>query len=306
MNIYRACKDGNLNWLKKQKEAGELSTVIDDDAIKWAAANGHLEVIKWLVMESGQQIDVTADNNAAIIWAADNGHLDVIKWIVLESTEISKEAARKFGFESSVQPVSVTSDNNCAIKFAAHNGHFDVVKWLLLDSGQAIDATLDNNYITRLAAEKGRLDIIKWLLLDYPTANKDSVRKINPKFSERIVDVTVADNYVLRNAAHNGHLDIVKWLVLESGQPVDVTVEAELVDKLVAKNLHEVANFITTVIELHKAGITIEQIQAKPGIVEFAEKGLDLQVLIQLSNSDIDELLANTVAEKTNRIRLKI
>ena len=61
MGIITACKTGNLAWLKEQKAAGTLGdvTAVNNHAVRAAAANGHLEVIKWLILDSGQKIDIT-------------------------------------------------------------------------------------------------------------------------------------------------------------------------------------------------------------------------------------------------------
>ncbi len=166
-------------------------TANDISAVQAAAENGHLDVIKWLVEESGQSVDVTANDNGALAIAAMNGHLNVVKWLVLESG----------------QTVDVTANDNAAVCNATYNGHLNVVKWLVKESGQVVDVTSGDNLAVRWAAWNGHLDVVKWLVEE----------------SGQSVDATAADNSAVFLAAWNGHLDVVKWLVEESGQSVNLT-----------------------------------------------------------------------------------
>ena len=160
MDIYEACKTGNMEWLIEQQEAGTLGDLMTPIYVKTgdedgydayphtlAVENGHIPVVKWLVIESGHQVDLTVDNNSAVRWAAKFGQLDMIKWLVNESG----------------QHVDVTARDNWAVGVAAQNGHLDVVKWLVKESGQQVDVTVDDNFAVGAAAQNGHLDVVRWL-----------------------------------------------------------------------------------------------------------------------------------------------
>ena len=53
----------------------------DNDALRWAAGEGHLTVVQYLVSLVPQfpRIDPAAGDNLALRWAAENGHLTVVK-----------------------------------------------------------------------------------------------------------------------------------------------------------------------------------------------------------------------------------
>ena len=171
-----------LDELKAQKQAGKLENVTQGNniAVQIAAQNGNLELVKWLILESGQPVDATVANNAAVRWAAKNGHLDVVRWLVKESG----------------QAVDVTDLDNYALRASAQNGHLDVVRWLVKESGQAVDVTSVNNSAVCWAATNGHLDVVRWLVLE----------------SGQPVDVTANNNVCLQHAAKNGHLDLLKWI----------------------------------------------------------------------------------------------
>ena len=147
MNQVEAAESGNLQWFKDQKAAGTLPELRSSD-IRFATASGHLEVIKWLVLESGQPVNVAIADNYAIGLAAEFGRIEVIKWLVLESG----------------QPVDVTAADNWAVGSAAANGYLEVVKWLVLESGQPVDVmAADGSYALGLAVENGHLEVVGFL-----------------------------------------------------------------------------------------------------------------------------------------------
>lgn len=277
MDVYQACIEGNLSWLiKNNKQLADLNTPSNHGwtGIELAAENGHLDVVKWLVSESGQPVDVTVSDDFAIRYAAEYGYLDIIKWLVMESTTAHKEASQKFGFEFLYRQVDATACDSIAIGWAAENGH---------------------------------LDVVKWLVKDYFNASKEVAQSFGVEFLGSPVDVTNRGNSAVIWSAANGHLDVVKWLVLESGQPVDVTMYDTQAIKEATKNGHnEVSEFLNNITKLHKAGITIEQIQARPGSVKLVEKGVDPAVIISLSDSDIDDLLAQSSTAKNRQSKLRM
>ena len=100
-------------------------------ALRWAAENGHLDVLKWLVSTFNlNSEDVRSDDNRALQLAAEYGHLDVLKWLV--ST---------FNLNSD----DVRSRNNYALQWAASEGHLDVVKYLCGITGDPVSRWIDSD-----------------------------------------------------------------------------------------------------------------------------------------------------------------
>ena len=66
----------NIQFLVEQ---GADIHACDDLALRWAAMNGHLELVKYLV-EQGANVNIEGDS--VLYNAAQNGHLDVVKYLV--------------------------------------------------------------------------------------------------------------------------------------------------------------------------------------------------------------------------------
>lgn len=163
-----AAQNGYLEIVKYLHENGADITADNDYAVRAAAEEGHLEVVKYL-HENGA--DIAAGNNLAVISAAGNGHLKVVRYLYENGADL-------------------TADRNKAVIYAAEGGHYGIVKYL---HENGADITADGNCAVGAAAEQGRLDIVKYLC-------------------ENGADFTADENYALRHAALMGHLDAVKYL----------------------------------------------------------------------------------------------
>lgn len=96
MNHFRTLTAAQNGWLDALKVIIEqdafqpLSAHIDGPAhynllVSAAASNGHLDVVKWLIADSGLEIDLSAQNNFTLRVAIDSGELNLVKWLVIHS-----------------------------------------------------------------------------------------------------------------------------------------------------------------------------------------------------------------------------
>lgn len=177
-------KTANVELIKK------LGPPKNSTPVKWAAAYGNLEVLKYLI-ESGAEIDEYAMQESA-----KNGHLDIVKYLG-----------------------SVNAPIDCwAIGYAAEKGHFEVVKYLL---------TIDTNvypWVIANAAKNNHLELVKFLFgkvpIDYRAA-ESAAEYGHLEVLEYLVSVGAPiTSSVISSACRKPYLDTVKYLV-SIGTPFD-------------------------------------------------------------------------------------
>ncbi|KAL3657628.1 hypothetical protein V7S43_017431 [Phytophthora oleae] len=172
--------------------SGWLPTEPMDDA----AANGHLEVVKWLHFNRSEGC-----TTAAMDCAAANGHLEVVTWLHTHRLE---------------------GCTNKAMDGAAENGHLDVTQWLYKNrfegcTVKAIGGALSNNH----------LRVAVWLHTQLPSLNPANVElrrrsdglferllfqffHFSNSFSSSLVEDT--KEILLENSSKSNHKHIDAWL----------------------------------------------------------------------------------------------
>jgi len=107
-------------------------TVNNNKAVRLAAENGHVDVVRVLLAWEGQgtlegkRVKPTACNNCAVRWAAENGHVEVVRELLDWVGQGELEGKR----------VKPTAKDNQAVQGAVKKGHVDVVRELLDWEGQ--------------------------------------------------------------------------------------------------------------------------------------------------------------------------
>jgi hypothetical protein len=115
--------DGRLADVQRMLESGELLVDGNAHAVVQAAANGHVDVVGYLLRHA--MFDRSADHDSAIRQAAYFGHVAVVERLLQDGR------------------VDPSANDNCAIREAAENGHLAVVERLLLDA--RVDPSAINN-----------------------------------------------------------------------------------------------------------------------------------------------------------------
>jgi len=85
---------------------------MDSETLIKAIQANRPEVVEWLILKEGGNIDPSINNNYSIRLASCNGHVEVVKVLLNDSR------------------VDPAANNNQAIQMATKNGHTEVVKLL--------------------------------------------------------------------------------------------------------------------------------------------------------------------------------
>ncbi len=141
---------------------------------EFAAAYGHLEILKWSQLNN-YHIDI----NWLLTIAAQNGQLEVLKWV--NSNKIKNDITSE---SSGGSTTSLYISDLDICKQAALNGHIEILKWC---KGNGYDWNVNT---CSGAALNGHFEVLKWLR----------------------VNGCVWDKSSCVNAAKNGHFEILKWL----------------------------------------------------------------------------------------------
>ncbi|ETO61183.1 hypothetical protein F444_20775 [Phytophthora nicotianae P1976] len=249
---YDAAKKGRLDIVKLLH-----SNNIDGctrTAIQIAAARGHLDVVKWMLLckhkklagiRTRRTMDCAAESGdlEMVKWlhkntrktcstpamdrAASSGHLDVVQYLHENrsegcSTSAMDDAARNGNLQI-VQWLSENRTEGCttrAMDYAAAGGHIEVVKWLHDNrhEGCTINAM---NY----AAKNGHLDVVKCLHLN--RTEGCTTEAMDGAAGSCYLDVVLwlsenrsesCTTLTLDHAARNGYQNMVEWLLRNSSE----------------------------------------------------------------------------------------
>lgn len=194
--IQNAASHNHLPVVKKISQFHDTSW-----ALRKAAANGHIEIVKFLVEKRGANIHIAKDEpfrNSAL-----NGHLPVLSFLFHAGANIhasEDDALRKASSKGHLHIVKFLLDqikvrhfkfHQEALQNAAAKGHLDIVQCLV-----HAKANLRNDSL-QWACEKGHLPVVQFLLKSKSNVHKDN-------------------DAALKWARFNGHQSVVECLLLAS------------------------------------------------------------------------------------------
>ena len=194
MNVIKAAIEGDLPKIQKI-----LSNEVDPEvliyAVTWAARNGHLEIVKYLVA-SGANIHAT--NDLGLKWACrpeDRSYLLKQGADILDDDEAPlTQACIKNQFEVAKYLISIGNyDLAECLLLACEHGHLEIVKYIV-ERGVDVNAYVQDMTILTMPCEKGHLEVVKYLV-------------------ESGADIHADYDIAIQVASQCGHLEVVKYLV---------------------------------------------------------------------------------------------
>jgi len=161
-------------------------------AAEAAALEGHLEVLKYLIQEEPQVVDLKGfKGRTPLIRAARNGHLNIVKFL-LSHQEVDIDSQDNYGGSS--------------LMAASLYNHTEVVEFLVQKGANIQLKRKSGSHAAYFAAQEGNLKILNFLVQNAPdVVDMKGYNGITP----------------LGAAASNGHLDVVKYLISQPNVDID-------------------------------------------------------------------------------------
>ncbi|GBG31240.1 Ankyrin repeat domain-containing protein 17 [Hondaea fermentalgiana] len=151
--LVHECKLDPVNASQKARRGYSMRT-----ALHWAARNGHMDVVRWLVEDQASPADaVTGDGTTPLCFAAWQGHVEVCKYLI-EKAGASPATSNSFGcnlamwvaqspqhesaltlcdylLERGVDFTRINHNGQGCLHKAAQRGNRAVCEWLLRKAG---------------------------------------------------------------------------------------------------------------------------------------------------------------------------
>lgn len=188
--LYTAACEGNLEKVQQAVSKGaDIQSMKCDLALREAAANGDLPIVKFLVKGGATGAHAFGLEGNALLAAATQGHLEVVKFLSIELPE--DKIAKLVGLNW----------KNLALAAAALLGHLSIVKFLLIElpEGQRADIHEYDDMALINAAKYGHLNVMKFLLEELPKG--------------LCADIHAGNNKALREASFFGQVKAVELLL---------------------------------------------------------------------------------------------
>lgn len=221
--FVEAVKEGDLLKVQAAIAAGADIHHCEGCALKFAAGNGHLEILQYL-LESG--VDVHAQEDAALSEAIMNGQSRIVSCLVdagadiHEGDESALSTAIIFGeLEIIKLLVDAGADVNAGIKLveAVNGGRLDIVQYLVQ---KGADVRYLNDFSLRSAVEHGHREIIEFLVQSGSGLNEGLLAAAGSGKNDLIdylielgAELEKCEVEAVMEAANRRELDSLKYLI---------------------------------------------------------------------------------------------
>lgn len=195
--LHEAAFSGKLEMVKyicaNCQEMIYIGNVRSYMPIHFAAQEGQMEILEYLLSVTEGDIPETNENQTLLHIAAYNGRLNIVKYICSHLTDM---VCKK------------DINGAAAIHYAARGGFDEILDYLLskgLDPGAT---TVTGSTLLHLAAYDGKLEATKYLCTKYP--------QLIPKLDD-------TGNNAGHYAAGSGNTDLLRYLIDQGINPMSVT-----------------------------------------------------------------------------------
>lgn len=191
LEFYKACEMGDIVTAKKELLKEEkLTEDILGYAFSRACFEGHLELVKWILLISPFKAIISHKEHMPIREACRNKKAHVAEWIESLKPHLYAVKHLKNG------KVKVTIHNSAKTFYnACFVGDLVTAKMLLIANPKMALSKKELNNTFALSCLKGFLELAQWLLSVKPN-----------------IDISWNGDFALKAALEYGHTEIVDWL----------------------------------------------------------------------------------------------
>ncbi len=205
-----------IQYIASKNKSKLLATNSDGQSLLMlAAANGHLDCVKWLMNQKLPDHD--KNKNSALMLAAGNGKIEIITFLRKKGVNINDQ--NKYGMTALMMAaksdkleavqclikngaiLDQASSGTPAIMYAAREGNFGIVQ-CLANNGARLDLLNDRKEnLLMAAAESDNLQLVKYL------------------YDKSLYRLTATNNMgqtAASNAGMLGNYDTAKWLIMKN------------------------------------------------------------------------------------------
>ncbi|QNP48374.1 ankyrin repeat domain-containing protein [Diaphorobacter aerolatus] len=228
--LYQYCYDGNLQEVQRMIEVEKAKLNSDEGyAIRVAAANGHLPLVRYLA-DSGANLNLHAFGNTALTQAAEDGHLEVVKFLLDRGADINAHDQK-------------------VLLSAANYGQPEIVDYLLIERDMEVTPS------TRSKLEQNQ-HFVALSTLDKREQSRMSFEqatfalKVNPE--DFNLASTCAEKFGLKALAHMSreshgynYLTLARLAIRHEQQQGNTTGNTSMVDKQLLESFRVDSNSTT-------------------------------------------------------------
>lgn len=166
-------------------DAGEMADKHGLTALQWAAGEGHLVVVEYLLNAGVNVNRGSKEGRTPLMWACRNGHLRVAKLLLASGGDVR----------------AVTKKGVSCLHWAVWGGSMQTLRWLVDDVGLDLETVSNAGCNAAIwAASAGRVDVCTWL----------HGRGANFEL------VNYWGHGVVSKAAWKGRMELLQWLLVSN------------------------------------------------------------------------------------------
>ncbi len=202
-----AARAGTLPGVKLLLEHGAkidaAETRKGQNALMWAAAEGHCEIVDYLIKRGADVKAVSKGGFTPLVFAAQKGDVQSVKSLL----------------DAGLSPNYVLSNGASVLGVAVTGGKADVVKVLLDHNVNVNSADKDGNTPLHVASQSGNLEVVKALLAKGADVNALTMKITPAGKGGNPFRAPVGQQTALLLAAKANHEDVMRALVAAGANP---------------------------------------------------------------------------------------